>query len=206
MVGWLKFNITEKIPFMVYLEIQCITFKTEKSFIAHPWIQLSVVGLEEYSAHDWRAATSVQRAPVTWREWGLCMESFETEQIVLLWKAEINSVSNSATNYTLRLPTYGSIYHKNSYGYQLFGMLHMIPRCCALLSGCDSWWRHQMETNFRVTGPLWGESTGHRWFPFATASDAELWCFHWSVFEQAVEPINEMSVILDTIAVIMTSL
>ena len=30
----------------------------EKSFIAHPWIQRSVVGLEEYSAHDWRAATS----------------------------------------------------------------------------------------------------------------------------------------------------
>ena len=26
---------------------------------------------EEYTAHDWRAATSVQRAPVTWREWGL---------------------------------------------------------------------------------------------------------------------------------------
>ena len=58
MVGWLKFNIIEKIPFMVYLEIQCITFKKEKSFIAHPWIQRSVVGLEGYSAHDWRAATS----------------------------------------------------------------------------------------------------------------------------------------------------
>ena len=58
MVGWLKFNIIEKIPFIVYLEIQCITFKTEKSFIAHPWIQGSVVGLEEYTAHDWRAATS----------------------------------------------------------------------------------------------------------------------------------------------------
>ena len=29
----------------------------EKSFIAHPWIQRSVVGLEAYSAHDWRAAT-----------------------------------------------------------------------------------------------------------------------------------------------------
>ena len=27
--------------------------------------------LEEYSAHDWWAATSVQRAPVTWPEWGL---------------------------------------------------------------------------------------------------------------------------------------
>ena len=30
---------------------------------------------------------------------------------------------------------------------------------------------------FRVTGPLWGESTGHRWIPFTKASDAELWCF-----------------------------
>ena len=27
----------------------------EKSFVAHAWIQRSVVGLEEYSAHDWRA-------------------------------------------------------------------------------------------------------------------------------------------------------
>ena len=28
---------------------------------------------------------------------------------------------------------------------------------------------------FRVNGPLWGESTGHRWFPLTKASDAELW-------------------------------
>ena len=35
-----------------------ISFKMEKSFIAHPWRLLCVVGLEEYSAHDWRAATS----------------------------------------------------------------------------------------------------------------------------------------------------
>ena len=35
-----------------------ISLKTEKSFIAHPWRLLCVVGLEEYSAHDWRAATS----------------------------------------------------------------------------------------------------------------------------------------------------
>ena len=34
-----------------------ISLKTEKSFIAHPWRLLCVVGLEEYSAHDWRAAT-----------------------------------------------------------------------------------------------------------------------------------------------------
>ena len=33
---------------------------------------------------------------------------------------------------------------------------------------------------FRVTGPLWGESTGRRWIPLTKASDAELWCFLWS--------------------------
>ena len=37
-----------------------------------------------------------------------------------------------------------------------------------------------MFTNFlhhddvHVTGPLWGESTGRRWFPLSKASDAEL--------------------------------
>ena len=29
-------------------------------------------------------------------------------------------------------------------------------------------------TIFRVTGPLWGESAGHRWFPLTKVSDAEL--------------------------------
>ena len=33
---------------------------------------------------------------------------------------------------------------------------------------------------FRVTGPLWGESTGHQWIPLTKASDMELWCFLWS--------------------------
>ena len=32
---------------------------------------------------------------------------------------------------------------------------------------------------FRVTGPLWGEFTGHRWIPLTKASDAERWCFRW---------------------------
>ena len=30
---------------------------------------------------------------------------------------------------------------------------------------------------FRVTGPLCGVFTGHRWIPRTKASDAELWCF-----------------------------
>ena len=33
---------------------------------------------------------------------------------------------------------------------------------------------------FRVTGPLCGEFTGHRWIPPTKASHAELWCFLWS--------------------------
>ena len=31
----------------------------------------------------------------------------------------------------------------------------------------------------RVTGPLCGEFTGHRWIPWTKANDAELWCFLW---------------------------
>ena len=31
-----------------------------------------------------------------------------------------------------------------------------------------------MEIFFRVTGPLCGEFTGHRWIPLTKASDAEL--------------------------------
>ena len=30
---------------------------------------------------------------------------------------------------------------------------------------------------FRVTGPFWGEFTGHRWIPLTRANDAELWRF-----------------------------
>ena len=33
---------------------------------------------------------------------------------------------------------------------------------------------------FRVTGHWCGEFTGPRWIPCTKASDAELWCFHWS--------------------------
>ena len=59
---------------------------------------------------------------------------------------------------------------------------------------------------FRVTGPLWGESTGHRWIPLTMASDMELWYYIWAAPEQTVEQTIEMPVIWDTIASIMTSL
>ena len=39
---------------------------------------------------------------------------------------------------------------------------------------------------FGVTGPLCGESIGHRWIPRTNASDAELWCiFDLRLYEQA---------------------
>ena len=40
---------------------------------------------------------------------------------------------------------------------------------------------------FRVTGPLYGEFTGHRWIPLTKASDAEFWCLLWSAPEETVE-------------------
>ena len=39
---------------------------------------------------------------------------------------------------------------------------------------------------FHITGPLWGESTGHIWIPLTKASDVEL-CYFLSAPEQTVE-------------------
>ena len=51
---------------------------------------------------------------------------------------------------------------------------------------------HSMMTSsngniVRVTGPLCGEFTGHRWITLTQTSDAELWCFLWSAPEKTVE-------------------
>ena len=59
---------------------------------------------------------------------------------------------------------------------------------------------------FRVTGPLRGEPTGHRWIPLTKASDAEIWRFPWSAPEQTVEQTLEAPVIWDAIALIMMSM
>ena len=51
-------NIINMMPYNGCSQMLHFSHKTEKSFIAHPGRLLCVVGLEEYSAHDWRAATS----------------------------------------------------------------------------------------------------------------------------------------------------
>ena len=59
---------------------------------------------------------------------------------------------------------------------------------------------------FRVTGPLWGESTGHRWIPLTKASNAERWCFLWCAPQQTAEQTVDMLVIWDAMSLIMASL
>ena len=68
------------------------------------------------------------------------------------------------------------------------------------------WWRHQMQTFFRVTGPLWGESIGQLWIPLKKAGDAELWCYPWPALSQTTQQTIETPVIWDAIALIMMSL
>ena len=58
---------------------------------------------------------------------------------------------------------------------------------------------------FCVTGPLWGESTGHRRIPLTKAKD-EFWCFLWSAPEQTVKQTICTLEILDAIVFIMTPL
>ena len=63
------------------------------------------------------------------------------------------------------------------------------------------------ENIFHVTGPLWGQSTGHRWWiPLTKASDGELWCFLGTAPEQTVEQTSETPTIWDAIALIVTPL
>ena len=58
---------------------------------------------------------------------------------------------------------------------------------------------------FRVKGPLWGESTGHRWIPLTKASNAELWCFLWSLPVQTVGQAIETPMIWDIIVLTLMS-
>ena len=51
-----------------------------------------------------------------------------------------------------------------------------------ILAPAFAWtWFYMMTSSngniFRVTGPLCGEFTGHRWIPHTKASNAGLWCF-----------------------------
>ena len=60
---------------------------------------------------------------------------------------------------------------------------------------------------FRITDPLWGEFTYHRWIPLTEANDAELWYFFFDLHQnKMVEQTIETQLIWDAVALIMTSL
>ena len=52
-----------------------------------------------------------------------------------------------------------------------------------------STWKH-----FRVTGPICGEFTDHRWIPHTKASDAEYWCFLWPAPEDITVNKTELDI------------
>ena len=62
---------------------------------------------------------------------------------------------------------------------------------------------------FRITGPLWGESTGNRWIPLTQGKSRRALMFSlvddWTSEQTAVQRV-EMMVIWDAMALIMTSL
>ena len=89
--------------------------------------------------------------------------------------------------------------HSMKYAYDLFALCcdwitatvnsyifaHILQGCpaysgaiVALLQTKSSFMMTSSKGNIiRVTGPLWGEFTGHRWIPLTKASDAEPCCF-----------------------------
>ena len=63
---------------------------------------------------------------------------------------------------------------------RLRSKLIAFTQCCS----CHSLMMTSSNGNiFHVTGLLCWEFTGHQWIPRTKASDAELWCFLWSVPE-----------------------
>ena len=75
---------------------------------------------------------------------------------------------------------------------------------CIDLAYC---WQIMMASSngniFRVTGPLWGESTGHRWIPLTKANDTELWCFFdMRLNKQTVKQTIETPVIWDAVVLL----
>ena len=64
-------NIIKTMPYNGCSQMVSISLKTKKSFIAHPWCLLSVVGLEKYPLGLVSRYSTVRSGTLTWREWGL---------------------------------------------------------------------------------------------------------------------------------------
>ena len=116
---------------------------------------------------------------------------------VAMSEAVVSHPSWRADELTIRKPTHQPLTRKLSSlaSYPCNVSLQQLPMM-TLLSG----------NIFRVTGPLWGESAGHRWIPLTKSRDAELWCFLWSAPERNIKQTIEAPMIWNAIVLIMTSL
>ena len=100
---------------------------------------------------------------------------------------------------------YALFFNKEFWTCRLYVTKHTKQYAITILQLAFLWHDDVMKWQiFRVTGSMWGESTGHRWFPLTKPSDAERWRFLWSAPEQTEKTI-ETPVIWDPIALIMTS-
>ena len=84
-------NIIKTMPYNGCSQMVSISLKTKKSFIAHPWCLLSVVGLEKYSLGLVSRYSTVRPGTLTWREWGLC-----NQPLSIFCKLRPNSSKNTA--------------------------------------------------------------------------------------------------------------
>ena len=89
--------------------------------------------------------------------------------------------------------------------YHVRGSAYTIPHhemCCPRCNVITS----TNGKNCRVTGPLWGESTGHRWIPLTKASDAKLWYFFDVRMNKRLSKQNREAGDLNALTLIVTSL
>ena len=105
-----------------------------------------------------------------------------------LMRRHVNTKANC-----MKILTTSIVKSQTNYNFQpnVINLIGMIHQCI----GCNHTGRIDLidksqnapapyPTLFRVTGPLWGESIGHRWIPFTKASDAKRWCSLGSAHEQ----------------------
>ena len=135
------------------------------------------------------------------------------QSIYRLWSG-VQSLANLWCKYFYFMPFVCSSNHypllHGVWSNQLIHLLSM--RCQAIITTPSrlqptrliAWWSN--GNIFRVTGHLCGEFTSLWWIPRTKASNAELWCFLWSVSKSTVEKTIVRRVIWDAIAPIMTSL
>ena len=104
-------------------------------------------------------------------------------------------------------------YQRATHTKQSANVRKILESCCicSMLADDPATYTMDMMTSSNgnissVTGPLWGESTGHRWILLTKTDDAELWCFLWYVPEQTVVQTTETPVVWGAIALSMTSL